>query len=227
MLICALVALAGLFAPPVALGHAIGPNYETVARSLMPETPGLSVAVIKKLGQLKLVNRSAKRVVVYGYEHDPYAKLEPDGRVYVNVRSPATYLNTDIYANVDVPSSASATAKPKWVLKRTDHTFQWHDHRIHWMSPEPPAKVSDLNAKTKIFDWRTPLMVGERRGEILGTLYWAGSPKAPPLGSIIVFSLSGLAVLIGGAIWFRRMKGDDTGPSEQKSGSAEPEKEAW
>lgn len=225
-LLVALTAAAGLLAPAGVGAHQIGPNYETVVRSVTPQTPGLDVTVLKSVGQLQLVNKSGKTVVVYGYDGDPYVRLDADGKVYLNSRSPAKYLNTDIYADVDVPKYASSKAKPVWVLDATDSTFAWHDHRIHWMSPEPPRSVADLNRKQKIFDWKVPITVAGDRGAIAGTLYWAGEPKAPPLGSILVFGISAIVVIVGGFIWYRRM-GDYDDDGESPDTAAEPEKEAW
>jgi hypothetical protein len=223
--IAALVFGAGLLCAPTDAGaHQISANYETVVRSITPATPGLSATINKKKGRIVLTNRSGKNVVVFGYDHDRYARLDADGRVYVNRRSPATYLNEDIYGNATVPDFASARARPQWSLVATDFTFDWHDHRIHWMSPEPPVAVVNLKQRKKIFDWRVPLEIGSKSGSIDGTLYWAGSPKAPPLASIAVFGISAIVIVIGGLIWFRKTRELD---DEQVENDASPRKGSW
>jgi hypothetical protein len=213
-----------LLLPIGAAAHQLGPNYETVVRAITPPVPGLSVHVIKGKGELRLTNKGTKKVTVYGYSREPYLELLPGGRVLENNNSPAKYLNLDQYANTNVPSHATSKAKPDWREVSTDGTFEWHDHRIHWMSPVPPRSIVDVNKRKKIFDWKVPFEVGSRPGAVTGTLYWAGEPKAPPLASIAVFAISGLTVLIGGFIWWRRtaeLDEDEVAPHKPD------EREAW
>lgn len=214
---------ASVIAPPVALAHSIGPNYKSEIRSITPKTAGLEVVVLKKIGDIQMINHSGKTVIVYGYDHDPYVKLAADGKVYVNTRSPAKFLNLDEYGDVSVPSSANAKAKPVWQQVASDSTYAWHDHRTHWMSPEPPRNVINLNKKTKIFDWKVPLSVDGRAGAIAGTLWWAGAPKAPSRISIIVYGVCAV-VIIGSAIVLYR-RGDDWEDGDDEKDR--DEKEAW
>ncbi len=71
-----------------------------------------------------------------------------NGTAEQNVRSPATYLNTNFYGNVTVPALASPSASPQWVVVDRTGQFEWHDHRIHWMSPVLPPEVKNKSKRT-------------------------------------------------------------------------------
>jgi hypothetical protein len=55
-------------------------------------------------------------------------------------------------ADVTVPASAGASDPPQWQVIDKTGQFEWHDHRIHWMSPVTPPQVKNKNKLTKIFD---------------------------------------------------------------------------
>lgn len=106
--------------------------------------------------------------------------------------------------------------------------FEWHDHRIHWMSPVPPQKVLDKGKRTWIFDWSVPIMVGTQKGSIDGELYWVPESSKAPTAAILA-----LVVIVGGALafvlWVRRRRarggGSGTGVGASESGAAGVE--AW
>ena len=54
--------------------------------------------------ELELVNETSTEVVVPGYSDEPYLRIGPDG-VWRNANSPATYINLDRFARVDVPGA--------------------------------------------------------------------------------------------------------------------------
>ena len=128
--------------------------------------------------RLLLRNHTGKTVTVYGYSGEPYARVLPDGAAEQNARSPAVYLNTNFYAKVTVPPSASATATPRWQAVDRTGQFEWHDHRIHWMSPVTPPQVKDTGKRTKIFDWTVPIKVGDA-ARARSTANCSGCPRAP------------------------------------------------
>lgn len=210
-------------------------NYRSYITGVAPAVPGLSVEVLEFADRLHLTNHTGKAVIVYGYEGEPYARVQADGTVEVNTRAPAYYLNQSFYAQVTVPASASAHASPRWsVLDRTGN-FEWHDHRIHWMSPVPPAKVKDKSKRTRIFDWQVPLQVGGRSGAVDGQLFWVPEEGTKtPLGAIvalIAIVLFGLALVLV----VRRRRRMGTPPNLPPAGSVGegegppegPVKEAW
>ncbi len=175
-------------------------NYRSYITGVDPNQSGLSVQVLEFADRLQLTNHTGKTVTVYGYEGEPYARVLADGTVEVNRSSPAYYLNQNFYAQVTVPGSASAHATPRWsVLDRTGQ-FEWHDHRIHWMSPVAPAKVKDKSKRTKIFDWQVPVRVGAQAGVVDGQLFWVPEEGTKtPLGAIVALVA---IVLLGLALVF-------------------------
>lgn len=123
---------------------------------------------------LQLTNRTGKPVLILGYEKEPYARVLPDGTVQENENSPARYLNSDRYGTSTPPPTAGAGKPVRWRTLDRSGRFTWHDHRMHWMSNQPPPAVTDRAKRTKIFDYTVPLEVGDRPAAIHGTLWWVG-----------------------------------------------------
>lgn len=172
-------------------------EYRSNITGVSPSVPGLSFQVLEFADRILLTNHTGKTVTIYGYEGEPYARVLANGTVEQNERSPATYLNTNFYAQVSVPSSASASDPPQWkVIDRTGQ-FEWHDHRIHWMSPVPPAKVKNKSQRTLIFNWQVPIAVGTTKGAIAGQLYWTPESSKAPIAVIVI----GVAIAVAGLLF--------------------------
>jgi formylmethanofuran dehydrogenase subunit D len=202
-------------------------HYRTYITSITPKTPGLGVEVLEFADRLLLRNHTGKVVTVYGYSGEPYARVQPNGATEQNVRSPAVYLNTNFYANVTVPPSASATAQPKWQSIDRTGELEWHDHRIHWMSPVTPPEVRDTGRRTKIFAWRVPIMVGSTPGAIAGELYWVPEGSTAPVAAIVA-----LAAILTAAPAFvlavrRRRARAAPGAVQDPVEGGPPSREAW
>ncbi|MEA2284047.1 MAG: hypothetical protein QOJ21_90 [Solirubrobacteraceae bacterium] len=201
-LVVAVSALLALIPAPAALAHQGNPNYRSVIRGVTPKVSGVRLQVLNLDDRLELQNTSGRPVVVQGYNGEPYARILGDGTVQVNRRSPAYYLNDDRFGNVKVPAAARAGAAPQWQLVDRAGRFEWHDHRIHWMSKVPPKQVTDTSKRTKVFDWRVPLQVGSARGAVAGTLFWQPKPGGGPpvaafagLGAIALLGLGAVLVV--------------------------------
>lgn len=199
-------------------------HYRTYVTRVTPKAPGLSVEVLEFADRLLLRNHTGQTVTIYGYSGEPYARLQPSGATEQNGRSPAVYLNTNFYANVTVPPSASATASPSWSVLDRAGQFEWHDHRIHWMSPLTPPQVRDTGKRTKIFSWSVPIRIGNEAGAIDGELFWVPASSSAPTAVIAVFValiLAGLlAVLV---VRHRRRVGPDAPPGVEEGS----QREAW
>jgi hypothetical protein len=190
--------LALLFAPP-ALAHEGNPDYRSEITKVEPPVEGLDAEILNFDDSVRLENRSDEPVLVRGYEDEPYARIEPDGTVEVNRRSPAYYLNTDRYAEADVPASADPEAAPEWEEVDGSGVFTWHDHRSHYMGSGTPPQVEDESVRTKVFDYGIPIEVSGRTGKIAGTLYWVGEDSGLPVAPFIglgVFALAAFAVVL-------------------------------
>jgi hypothetical protein len=167
-------------------------NYRSYVSGVAPSVPGVSLQVLEFADRLILTNHSGQTVTVIGYQGEPYGRVLANGTVQLNTSSPAYYLNQNFYGDVNVPSSASPTATPHWTVVDRTGRLEWHDHRIHWMSPALPPQVKNKAKRTKIFNWQVPIQVGARKATVDGQLFWvpAGVSKAPT-GAIV-----GLAVLV-------------------------------
>jgi hypothetical protein len=207
-------------------------TYRSYITGIAPNTRGLNVQVLEFADRLQLINRSGQTVIVYGYEGEPYARVWGNGAVEVNTRSPAYYLNQNFYGQVSVPASASVHATPHWSLLDRTGRFEWHDHRIHWMSPVPPVQVKDKSRRTKIFDWQVPVRVGGRPGAVAGQLFWVPEEGAKtPVGAIVAL----MAIVLCGlllVLFVRRRRRSDglvtgAGAGEIEGDSRERSREAW
>lgn len=207
-----------LLAAAPALGHEGDPNFRSEIDSVRPSVPGVEFEVLNYDADIELVVRRGRAVTIYGYEGEPYARVLRDGTVQRNKRSPATYLNTDRYAEAQVPKSADPKAPPEWEAVDSSGTFRWHDHRSHYMAEGTPPQVKDESRRTKVFEYEIPIRIDGRRGVVDGTLHWVGptdTAKTP-------FLIAGLVVVvlgIGVVVIVRRRRGED-----DEGGAAE---EAW
>jgi hypothetical protein len=200
----ALVLIVAGAAAPLAAAHGDGEarGFRSTITGIRPPVEGLSALVLDSDDRLRLSNRSARTIVINGYEGEPYLRFTGDG-VFRNRNSPATYLNEERYGAVKVPAGAGPKARPVWERVSRGREYEWHDHRIHWMSTiDPPVVRRAPDEPHRVFDWK-----------VLGTL--DGKPLAivgrldydPPPASGLTwrwFIPPALLVLAGGAVWWRR-----------------------
>jgi hypothetical protein len=201
-------------------------HYRSEIRSIAPNVKGLNIEVLEFADRLVLTNHTGKTVTVYGYSGEPYARVQPNGTTEQNKRSPAVYLNTNFYGNATVPSSASASQPPAWVVVDRTGTFEWHDHRIHWMSPVTPPQVKDEGKRTLIFHWTVPISVGAQKGVVAGQLFWVPEGSKAPVAAIVALAVIVLLAL-GFVVWVRRRRARSGGPGASESDSANKTGEAW
>jgi hypothetical protein len=180
-------------------------NYRSEITSITPEVKGLGIEVLEFADRLVLTNHTGKTVTVYGYSGEPYVRVQPDGTSEQNTRSPAVYLNTNFYGNVTVPSSATPAAQPAWVVVDRTGTFEWHDHRIHWMSPITPPQVKDKGKRTLIFHWSVPISVGPQKGVVDGQLFWVPDSSKAPVAAIVAL-VAIVLLALGFVVWVRRRR---------------------
>jgi hypothetical protein len=205
-------------------------EYRSNITAVTPSVRGLSFQVLEFADRILMTNHTGKTVTIYGYEGEPYARVLANGTAEQNVRSPATYLNTNFYGDVTVPPVADPSAPPKWeVIDRTGQ-FEWHDHRIHWMSPVLPPQVKNKSKRTLIFNWKVPIAVGSTKGAIDGQLFWTPEDSKAPLAVIIV----GVAIVIAGllfVLFVRRRRARAAiaggGGAAGADGAGAAPKEAW
>jgi hypothetical protein len=192
-----LVGLAG----PAAADPAGPTNYRSVVTGIDPATDAVSVDVLGGDAFVAVTAAPGATVTVEGYEDEPYLRFLPDGTVERNEASPARWLNDARYGAMDVtvPPEASAEAPPRWEPVADGGTYAWHDHRVHWMSPEVPDQV-DQSAGTPqgVATWELELTADDQPVVVSGELDWLPSPS--PVPAVIVV----LAVVAVGIVLVRR-----------------------
>jgi hypothetical protein len=149
-----------LAAAPAGADPAKPGRYTSTVLRIEPAVSGVSVEVVGGDGFLELKVDRGHEVTVQGYDQGPWLHVRPDGTVEENQRSPATYQNASRYGSTAPPDVTPETERnepPDYKQVASDGTFAWHDHRIHWMSPQPPPGAHEGDV---IFpDWQVPMTV--------------------------------------------------------------------
>ena len=173
-------------------------GYRSTTKEIVPPISGVRAKVLYGDDQIWLENRSGKTVVIEGYDGEPYLRFAPEG-IFVNINSPAGYLNQDRYGKSTVPTSASSEAAPNWKQLAGGDVWAWHDHRIHFMSPTYPPVISAApDEPHHVFDWKVPATADGERFHIAGSLDYSPPPEEEdgfPFTLVIA-----LAVVIGGGM---------------------------
>jgi len=204
-------------------------QYRSNITSITPQVPGLSLQVLEFADRLLLTNHTGHTVTIYGYSGEPYARVLANGTAEQNVRSPATYLNTNFYADVTVPAIANPNAPPQWQVVDRTGQFEWHDHRIHWMSPTVPPEVKNKGKRTLIFNWDVPIEVAAQKGAIAGQLFWTPENSKAPVAVIVLGALIALLGLLF-VLFVRRRRSREAALAREGAASKGPGAspgEAW
>ena len=174
---CVLVVLT---AAPAAADPAKPGDYTSTVTRTEPPVSGISVKVVGGDGFLELTVQPGHDVVVLGYAGGPWLHIRPDGTVEENQLSPATFLNGSRFAKTAAPADVTEDTEknqpPVYKQVATGGTFAWHDHRIHWMSPQP----KDHPRGRVIFaDWKVPMIVDGTPVTVHGRLVYEKSEPDP------------------------------------------------
>ena len=213
---CVAAAAALLAGAPVALAHEGSPNFLSQINEVTPAAAGVDVQVLNRDDRLLLTNNGDATVLVEGYDGEPYARIAPDGTVEVNKDSKAYYINEERDGEVAVPEVVDGKGEPQWEELSKTGRFEWHDHRMHWMSESDPEAVTDKDVRTKIYDWKVPIAVEGRPGAITGSLFWTPLPSSgAPLPLIIAFAALVVPLAIAVVVVRRRRR------------ASTPASEAW
>jgi hypothetical protein len=203
--LAAVALTAALLAPGAEAHFGTGKlGYRSTIRAVKPPLHGLQFKVLYGDDQLSLDNRSGKTIVIEGYGDDPepYLRFGPNG-IFVNVNSPAGYLNQDRYGKSTVPKTANNKARPNWQKLAGGDVWAWHDHRIHYMSPLAPKQIQDAPRKPHhVLNWRVAATENGKPFFITGSLDYKPPPKkgfpvtlAIVLATLIAVGMVGLFAL--------------------------------
>lgn len=170
-----------------------------------PALPGVTWQVHTGGLLIEVHNDGPETLIVEGYDGEPYLRIGPSG-VEHNRRSPATYLNDDrvgqrVSARTDVamPPDVDPEAPADWVRVNDEPRAIWHDHRVHWMSSQPPpfvdagpisrammqvnlvGVIGRADDEAGVFqDWRIPLTHDGEATAVEGEMAWDDPPSAWP-----------------------------------------------
>ncbi len=214
LLIGTTVVLVVLGNSPAAAPHGGGAakGYVSTVSSITPANGEIEAEILDADDRLQLSVRGDHVVVIDGYEGEPYLRFSSDG-VERNRHSPATYLNDDRYGAVRLPAAADPKASPDWEpVAPAGRPYDWHDHRIHWMSTSyPPVVVADQSRPHRIFIWSVPGTIDGRRFAVHGHLDYAPLP-GQRFPRLLVIPLVGLFLLAVAVALLRRRGRSPVGP---------------
>jgi hypothetical protein len=151
-------------------------DYTSTVTNVNPPTDAISVKVVGGDGFLSLTVQPGHEVIVKGYAGGPWLRVRADGVVEENQLSPATFLNAKRYGTTSAPPNVTADTElyspPQWKQVGSGGEFAWHDHRIHWMSPDNPPGATRGEVLPQYNPWRVALTVDGKPVEVDGTLTW-------------------------------------------------------
>lgn len=206
--VCAAVLV--LSAPMAAADPAKPTNYRSTVLEVLPHTAALHAEVVGGDGFLDLRVERGHTAEVQGYEGEPWLRVLADGTVEENQRSTATYLNSNRYGKAVIPPGAGreqAIANPEWKTIGHDGSHIWHDHRIHYMTPEiaphlMPGTNRVLLGERPDGRWVIPVTVDGTAVEIVGELVVLPAPN--PWRSWVIVAAVVVAAGIAASAWQRR-----------------------
>jgi hypothetical protein len=186
------------------------PGFNSRVLTVQPSVAGLQIRVVAGDDRLRLRDSGSQTIIINGYQGEPYLRFQRDG-VYQNVRSPAVYLNQDRYGNINLPGQANAKAPPLWQRISNAPLYEWHDHRIHWMSTILPPQVrSAPKMPHHVFDWRLQGTANGRRFTIAGSLDYAPVPPGKPISVLLIGPIAALLLALAILTWARRRRKQTT-----------------
>src|SRR5438552_9143803 len=202
----AVLAWLGVAAAPASAHSVSGvsaTNFHTRLKSVTPAVPGLDVKVVEAGSRLQVTNHSGKEIVVLGYHDEPYLRIGPEG-VFQNKLSPATYINQTRKGKQPPDSANNAkVGDTDWEKISSDPVARWHDHRIHWMQPNPPSFVRNSPGQRHVIamgqndpDWLVTMQQGSQAIAVKGDLVWEPGPSALPW-YVLAVALLALVVVVG------------------------------
>lgn len=186
-------------------------NYDARLVAIEPPLEGVEARVLGGDSFLQLTVQEGREALVRGYDGEElYLRFDASGEVYENHRSQSYYQNQSRYnpGAADRPDQVGADVPPDWVLVSTTGSFAWHEHRIHWMSPNQlPFLADDGSGEARTVDpdadepqltgsiWvePVPITVDGEPVDLVGEVYYL--PDASPLPALLAAVLALVAVV--------------------------------
>ncbi|OFW64588.1 MAG: hypothetical protein A2135_10595 [Actinobacteria bacterium RBG_16_67_15] len=182
-------------AAPAWADPAVPTNYRSRVTDMDPRIDGITIQVTGGDAFLVAAVAPGHVLEIPGYFGEPYLRIDADGTVWRNEKSPARYINVARYG-VTIPPEADADAPPDWRQVGGGGRYAWHDHRTHWMSRDLPPTIAGDRAQL-IFPWEFDVIFDGVPISVHGELVWF--PAENPIGPLFI-GILGLAPLA----WWRR-----------------------
>ncbi len=194
-LVAAAVVLLGVdavAADPAAADGAGPTRFESIIDAVEPDLDEVEVSIVGGDAFIQVRAEDGTEVAIAGYDGEPYLRIDPDGSIWENQRSPSVYLNaTRGGSGGRFPQGVSSGAEPEWERVGNGGVVAWHDHRIHWMLDEDPT----VGADGLVQAWELPIDVDGTEVLVTGRLLLEGSVFPWALGVAVV--AGAVAVLVG------------------------------
>jgi hypothetical protein len=149
-------------------------NYKSTVFDVDPAVAGVTFTVVGGDAFMEVEVAEGHSVLVPGYFKEPYIRIDTDGSVWLNLDSPAYYINQDRYGNVQAPPEADGKGEPRWENVGSGGTYAWQDHRVHWMSFDLPPTVARDRYQV-VFPWEFPVVIDGQEANVRGELVWVPS----------------------------------------------------
>lgn len=157
-----------------------------------PSLPGVEVRLIEPGSVVEVRAVDDTQVTVLDYAGRPYLRIDKNG-VEQNVNSVARMLNQRTDGAVST-SGGVKEGPPRWERVSGSPVAHWHDHRIHWMSIDPPSVRAAPDRRQDVAEWSIPIVVDGTPVELTGVIQWI------PRTSLWPYVVAMVAVF--GATWF-------------------------
>lgn len=194
----ALIATVGP-ARPAGADPARPTDFESTVSTATPPLPaGASVQVVGGDAFLELTIPRGHTAEVPDYDDGsgdpgPYLRFRSDGTVERNERALATRINESRYGS---GGPADEAGSPRWTVVGRDGRYLWHDHRVHWMAPRPPAteRGGQVDMGGPSGDWTVDLIVDGVPTVVSGRLILHPAPSVVPWVLVAVTAAAGLVI---------------------------------
>ncbi len=176
-------------ASPAAADGAGPTRFESVIDDVQPDLDEVEVSIVGGDAFLQVAADEGTEVSIGGYDGEPYLRIDADGSVWQNQRSPSVYLNATRDGSAGrFPQGVASGAAPEWEQVGDGGVVAWHDHRIHWMLEEDPTVGTD----GLVQEWELPIVVDDTEVDVTGRLLLKGSVVPWAAGVALVAAVGAL-----------------------------------
>jgi hypothetical protein len=175
-------------------------HYLAKIENFAPAVPGLTATVDPRGEWIEVTNASGNTLTIFGYAHEPYLQIGPRG-VQQNDRSVSVRLNQSLFG--DLSQIQLTQLPPAWRATATTNHVRWHDHRIHWMSPQrPPGVQAHPDRAQLIGHWTVHMQLDSQPVDINGALNWLPVKQSSFLSVGLIIDIAVSVAFLAGLVAF-------------------------